>query len=152
MSDSETPLSWQEALAEDPVYYMDTEKGQKELAEMIRNESQRLLEELGRSPKKTREIIWFSKFCIGCRFYEQTARKMTCRRWNVRIVKPFYGKPIWTLIRSKASPEGMEESIHDIDWNKKWRNISDRIVDWAVEHVNDGAPYFCYESGKLKRT
>jgi len=65
----EGPLSWQEALAEDPTYYMDTEQGRKELAEMIRKESERLLEELGRAVKRTREIIWLSRFCTNCKFY-----------------------------------------------------------------------------------
>jgi hypothetical protein len=153
LSDAEeVPPSWQAALAEDPAYYMDTEQGQRELAEMIRNESQRLLEELGRTPKRTREIIWLSRFCRSCKFYEQTDRRTTCRRWNVRIVKPFYGRPIWTLIKSSMAPNGKEEVIHDIDWDKKWKNISDRIVEWTVAHVNDGAPYFCYDSGGLKRT
>ncbi len=146
MSEAEEPLRWQEALAEDPAYYMDTKQGQKELAEMIRSESERLIEELGRSPKRTREIIWLSRFCMSCKFYEQNDRKSTCRRWNVRIVRPFYGKPIWTLIKSGTSPDGKEEVIHDIDWNKKWKNISEKIVEWAVDKVNGGFPYFCYES------
>ncbi len=47
----EQPLSWQQALANDPEYYMNTKKGQEELAQMIRKESERLLEEIGKSVK-----------------------------------------------------------------------------------------------------
>ena len=145
MSDTEEPLSWQEALAENSEYYTETAQGQKELAQMIRRESERLLAELGRSVKRTREIIWLSRFCTSCKFFDQHERRITCRRWDVRIVKPFYGRPIWSSIQSKKSPEEKEEVIHDIDWTKKWKEISEKIVDWAIDHVNGGLPYFCHK-------
>ena len=145
MSDAEEPLSWQEALAEDPAYYMDTEEGRKELAEMIRGESERLLEELGRSVKRTREIIWLSRFCTDCKFYANEGRKSMCLKWNVRIVKPFYGRVLWSYATSKMKPEEKVEVIRDIKWDRKWREISDSVVEWAVDHVNGGLPYYCYE-------
>jgi hypothetical protein len=145
LSDVEEPLSWQEALAEDPAYYMDTEQGKKELAEMIRKESERLLEELGRSVKRTREVIWLSRFCSSCRFHEKGERRITCHKWNVRIVKPFYGKVMWSYTPSKTNPEERVEVIRDIEWNRKWREISETVVEWAIDHVNGGLPYYCYE-------
>ena len=87
------PLTWQEALAQDPEYYMNTKEGQEELAQMIRRESERLLEEIGKSVKRTKEIIWLSRYCIGCKFFSKEGPKMSCHRWHVRIVKPFYGRP-----------------------------------------------------------
>jgi len=53
----EQPLTWQQALANDPEYYMNTKKGQEELAQMIRKESERLLEEIGKSVKHAKDII-----------------------------------------------------------------------------------------------
>ena len=75
----EEPVGWQQALAENPSYYMDTKQGQKELAEMIRKESERLIEELSKSVKRTREVIWLSRYCHGCRFYQERGRGCPAR-------------------------------------------------------------------------
>ena len=137
-------MTWQEALAENPHYYMDTKQGQKELAEMIRRESEKLLEDIGRSVKRTKDVIWLSKYCSSCKFFGKGTSRMTCQRWNVRIVKPFYGLPVWDSIPIKNRAQEKEIVVSDIDWNKKWKEISDQIVEWAVEKVNGGYPYFCY--------
>ena len=146
MSEEGKFLSWQEALAEDPDYYLNTEAGQRELAQMIREESERLLEELGRSVKMTREVIWLSRHCADCRFFERVERRMTCRRWGVRIVKPFYGRTIWKGVQSKLEREEKEFVIEDIDWNTKWKEISDIVIERAIDLVNGGYPYFCFTS------
>lgn len=146
--EEENPLNWQEALADDPEYYMNTREGQEELAQMIRQESERLLEEIGRSVKRTKEIIWLSRYCMSCKFFtKEGSTRMTCRRWNVRIVKPFYGRPVWESIVAKGAGQTTQQKervVADIDWNKKWKEISNRIVEWAVDKVNGGFPYFCY--------
>ena len=36
--------------------------------------------------------------------------------------------------------------VDDIDWSSKWKEISDTIVERAVEMVNGGYPYFCFTS------
>ncbi|MBI3116469.1 MAG: hypothetical protein HYZ12_03935 [Thaumarchaeota archaeon] len=144
--EAEEPLSWQQALAEDPAYYMDTEAGRQELAAMIRKESERLIEELGKSVKRTREIIWLSRWCKECKFFEQNGSKIHCRRWDVRIVKPFYGKAVWSKVPARHREDEKELVVSDIDWNKKWKEISDTIVEWAVDKVNGGVPYFCFTS------
>ena len=137
-------MGWQEALARDPEYYMNTKEGQEELAQMIRRESERLLEEIGRSVKRTKEIIWLSRYCGFCRSFSKEGSKTRCKRWNVRIVKPFYGRPVWTSVPRIGSEMEKERVVADIDWSKKWKEISDQIVEWAVEKVNGGYPYFCY--------
>jgi hypothetical protein len=137
-------LSWQEALARDPDYYMNTKEGQEELAQMIRRESERLLEEIGKSVKRTKEIIWLSRYCTSCKSFSREGSKNMCRQWNVRIVKPFYGRPVWELVHVKGNEMEKERVVSNIDWNKKWKEISDKIVEWAVEKVNGGYPYFCY--------
>ena len=141
----EQPLTWQQALAEDPEYYMNTKQGQEELAQMIRKESDRLLEEIGKSVKHTKDIIWLSKWCLRCKFQNDHGPRLMCSKWNARIVKPFYGRPIWERLEVKDREE-KELVVADIDWDRKWREISDKLVEWAVEKVNGGYPYFCYTS------
>jgi hypothetical protein len=138
-------VSWYRALQEDPEYYTNTEQGQKELAEMIRKESERLIEDLGKSVKRTKEVVWLSRYCSECRHFKKEASRMHCNRWAVRIVKPFYGRAIWTKAPSKTNVGEKELVVEGINWDFKWREISDKIIERAVEMVNGGYPYFCYE-------
>lgn len=141
--ETEEYASWWLALARDPDYYTNTEQGQKELADMIRKESERLLEEIGKSVKRTKEIIWLSSYCSSCHFFKVDGRKTTCNKWQVRIVKPFHGRAIWKEIPSRMGDEKIQV-VDGIDWDARWKEVSDRIVDMAVEMVNGGYPYFCY--------
>jgi len=138
--------SWYAAIAADPEYYTNTEQGQRELAEMIRRESERLIEELGKSVKRTKEIVWFSRHCRDCRYFHQEGSRMQCGRWAVRIVKPFYGKAIWGKEPSRMVKGETEPVVEGIDWSQKWREISDKIVEQAVDSVNGGYPYYCFTS------
>jgi hypothetical protein len=146
MSEETEFANWWQALARDPEYYTNTEQGQKELADMIRKESERLIDELGKSVKRTKEIIWLSRFCSSCHYFKSEGRKTTCTKWGVRIVKPFHGRAVWRQIPSRRSADEKEFVVDGIDWDTKWKEISDRIVDMAVEMVNGGFPYFCYRS------
>ena len=141
----EQPLTWQQALADNPEYYMNTKQGQDELAQMIRKESERLLEEIGKNVKLTKNIVWLSRWCMSCKSYNPHGARAMCNRWNARIVKPFYGRPVWEK-HEVAGKEEKELVVSDIDWDTKWREISDKIVEWAVEKVNGGYPYFCYSN------
>lgn len=133
-------------MAADPEYYTNTEQGQKELAEMIRKESERLIEELSRSVKRTKEIIWLSKFCGSCRYFHEEGRRVTCNRWQVRIVKPFQGRALWSRAALPGESEERDREVEGIDWDSKWREISDRVVEMAIDMVNGGYPYFCYQT------
>jgi hypothetical protein len=139
-------VSWWKALAEDPDYYTNTEEGQKKLAEMIRKESERLLEEIGRNVKRTKEVIWLSRFCSSCHYFREQGRRMECDKWKVRIVKPFHGRAIWNELPSRAAIEEKELVVEGIDWDSKWKEVSDRIVEMAIEMVNGGFPYYCYKT------
>jgi hypothetical protein len=146
LSESTEVVSWWQALAEDPDYYTNTEEGQKELAEMIRKESERLIEELGKSVKRTKEVIFLSRFCSACEHYKQEGRRMTCNRWHVRLVKPFHGRPIWAKVPSRSGNGEKELVVEGIDWDATWKEISERVIEMATNMVNGGYPYFCYES------
>ena len=149
LSEETESLGWWKALAKDPEYYTNTEQGQRELADMIRKESERLLDELGRTVKHTKEVIWLSRFCSGCKHYRADGRKVTCERWGVRIVKPFHGRAIWREVPSRLGADEKETVVEGVDWDSKWREISDKIVEMAVEMVNGGVPYFCFAGQKL---
>jgi hypothetical protein len=138
-------VSWYRALQEDPEYYTSTEQGQKELADMIRKESERLLEELGKSVRRTKEIIWLSRFCDKCQYFSRESTRMKCSKWAVRIVKPFHGRPIWTHAPSRTTVGEKELVIEEIDWDAKWKEISDKIIERAVDLVNGGYPYYCFK-------
>ena len=138
--------SWWLALARDPDYYTNTEQGQRELADMIRKESERLLEEIGKSVKRTKEIIWLSNFCKECHYFASEGRKTKCNKWQVRIVKPFYGRAIWKQVPSRAADGEKEFVVDGIDWDSRWREVTERVVDMAIGMVNGGYPYFCYRT------
>ena len=124
MQRDDESLGWQEALVRDPEYYMNTKQGQEELAQMIRRESERLLEEIGKSVKRTKEIIWLSRYCSSCSFFSKEGSRTTCQRWHVRIVKPFYGRPVWETVPVRGREAEKERIVANIDWNKKWKEIS----------------------------
>jgi hypothetical protein len=146
LSEESEFASWWLALARDPDYYTNTEQGQKELADMIRKESERLLEEIGKSVKRTKEIIWLSNFCTACHYFKAEGRKMSCNKWHVRIVKPFYGRALWKQVPSRMGADEKELVVEGIDWDQRWKEVSEKIVDMAVRMVNGGYPYFCYKS------
>ena len=144
MSDErEEYASWWLALARDPEYYTNTEQGQRELADMIRKESERLLEEIGKLVKPTKEIIWLSNFCTSCHYFKSEGRTTLCNKWHVRIVKPFHGRAIWKQV-PKAGDE-KEFVVDGVDWDARWKEVSEKFVDMAVGMVNGGYPYFCYK-------
>jgi hypothetical protein len=71
---------------------------------------------------------------------------MKCDRWKVRVVKPFHGRPIWASVSSRNGDGEKELVVENIDWDAKWKEISERIVEMSVDMVNGGFPYFCYKS------
>ncbi|QQG48381.1 MAG: hypothetical protein HY247_06455 [archaeon] len=138
-------VNWWQALARDPEYYTRTEQGQKELAEMIRKESERLIEDIGKNVKHTKEVIWLSRFCPKCQFFSEKGTRANCTKWGVRIVKPFQGRAIWNHTPSMSGSNEGELVVEGIDWDSRWREISDRVVEMAVDMVNGGFPYYCYK-------
>ena len=115
---------------------------------MIRRESERLLEEIGRWIKRTKEIIWLSRFCRACEYYKEEGRRMNCNRWKVRIVKPFHGRQSYLGQRPVRRGTGEKELVvENIDWDAKWKEISERVIEMSVDMVNGGFPYFCFRAG-----
>ncbi len=135
---------WREEVSKNLEYYLDTEEGRGKLVNMIRAEAARLLQQM-KGRQRTREIIWLSKFCLNCsNFMESYRGSMKCTKWSMKIIKPFYGKPIWSVI---LNLHGEKLKITDFDWRYKSLNVSDILVEEAIKRINKGYPYPCFEYG-----
>ncbi|NWG09972.1 MAG: hypothetical protein HXX80_06705 [Nitrososphaerales archaeon] len=136
---------WREEASKNLEYYLDTKEGRNELMEMIKAEATRLLEQM-KGRQRVREVIWLSKFCQNCSYFMREGRSsMRCMRLDAIIVKPFYGRPVWAIIAGK---DGKESFITDIDWHSRSIDVSDILVEEAIERINNGYPYPCFEFGK----
>lgn len=134
---------WMEEVTNNLDYYLDTEEGKQKLLEEAKRWAEQALEEVARVHKPQRNIIWLSKHCPDCKSFSQHGQRMSCEKWNARIVKPFYGKPLWFITRDEEGNQIM--NVSDIDWNEKWLEVSEAIVQEAIENINNGRPYDCFE-------
>jgi len=130
--------NWREEVTENLEYYLDTEEGRKELERLMKEEARVIL---GRF-RRIKEIIWLGKYCRSCKYFSERNGVMRCERFDCRLVKPFYGRPIWLIA---VDENGRAELyVGDVDWNRKAIDVSDLVVEKAIEHVNGGLPYPCY--------
>lgn len=137
-----TKIDWREEASKNLEYYLETEEGRNKLVEMIRAEAVRLLQQM-KGRQRIRETIWLSRFCLNCSYLMESRRgSMKCTKWNAKVVKPFYGKPLWTFIQTER---GEELKVVDFDWHSKSFSVSDILVDEAIKRVNNGYPYSCFE-------
>jgi len=138
-------IDWREEASNNLEYYIDTEEGRNKLVEMIRAEAVRLLQQM-KGRERVRDAIWLSKFCFHCSHLVKGKRgSMRCMRWDSRIVKPFYGKPLWTVTLTSG---GEELKIVDLDWDSKSFSVSNILVEEAIKRVNNGYPYSCFNYGR----
>lgn len=134
--------NWREEVSKNLDYYLDTKEGRNELVEMIKDETMRLLQQM-KGRQRVKEFIWLSRFCLNCSYFVEGKRGfMKCMRLDARIVKPFYGKPLWAFI---MTANGEESSIVDIDWHSKSFDVSEILVEEAIKRINNGYPYPCFE-------
>ncbi|MEM3437830.1 MAG: hypothetical protein QXP55_04795 [Nitrososphaerales archaeon] len=139
---SEEDKDWREEVSKNLDYYLDTKEGRNELIEMIKAETIRLLQQI-KGRQRIKEHIWLSKFCLNCLYFTKSKGGfMRCTKLNARIVKPFYGKPIWAVF---TTINGEESLIVDIDWHSKSIDVSDILVEEAIKRINNGYPYPCFE-------
>ena len=132
---------WTEKASSDLEYYLDTENGRKELSEMIKKQTELQLQEVISSKQGLKEVIWLSKHCNQCSHFLEGKNSMKCIKFKSKIVKPFYGKPIWSIQLSDIE----ESHVKDVDWNSKSSEVSDKIIKKAIDKINKGYPYFCFE-------
>jgi len=136
---------WREEVSKNLDYYLDTREGRNELMEMIKAEVMRLLQQI-KGRQRIKEYIWLSKFCLSCSYFIRGRGDfMKCVKLDARIVKPFHGKPLWAII---TTTHGEESLIVDIDWRSKSIDVTDILVEEAIERINNGYPYPCFEYNK----
>ena len=67
---------------------------------------------------------------------------MRCGLMGCRIVKPFYGRPVWSVI---IRGEGQQEMVvAEVDWSSKAFEVNELLIEAVVSKINGGAPYSCY--------
>ncbi|MFP3282821.1 MAG: hypothetical protein RXP97_01920 [Nitrososphaeria archaeon] len=139
-------FSWVRDVYENLDYYLGTDEGRRRLEDIARSEAQRLEEEIARVHRPQRDIIWMSKWCLHCAHMGERGGRYYCDFHGMRLVKPFYGKPLWAVV---AESEGDAHYVLlGVDWDRRWRDVEDYIVNAAMESINGGRPYFCYEPAK----
>lgn len=136
---------WRERVSRDLDYFLDTEEGRKELSEMVKAETDAILEYIRTSRPRVRDVIWLSQYCRVCaRFNAGRRGYMRCEKHDARLVKPFFGKPIWaTVVTTHGEKELL---VTGVDWNAKSFDISDMVIEEAIARINGGDPYRCFET------
>lgn len=135
---------WREKVSQDLDYYLDTEEGRKELSEMIKAESEAILEYISKYRQRVKDIIWLSRFCLGCTYFSQLRRNYyRCGKHDARLVKPFFGKPLWATVTTSSGQK--ELLITGVNWDEKSFNISDLVVEETMRRINRGHPYTCFQ-------
>ncbi|MCS7116190.1 MAG: hypothetical protein NZ896_01820 [Nitrososphaerales archaeon] len=140
---------WREKVTENLDYYIDTDEGRKEFSEMSRKERELLEEYIRKSRRRIKDIVWLSRFCLLCvQFVKRGDGYTRCAKLNARIVKPFYGKPVWGT--SVTSSGEKELFIVGFDWKVKSIDVPESLVEVAISTINNGYPYACFEPRLIK--
>jgi len=133
---------WVEEVTKNLDYYLKTEEGKQRLLDLAKKENERILEEVAKVHRPQRDIIWLSKYCRSCRYFGGRGERLRCQKWEVKIVRPFFGRPLWFIALNEMGRPVM--SVSGLDWDHKWIDVSDAIIAKAVDHINGGKPYECY--------
>lgn len=138
---------WFRELSEKLEYFLDTEEGRREFlakAEERAKDYAILAEEEERRGNK-REIIWLSYYCLRCKdFVRLGPERLRCEKFHVRLVKPFYGRAIWSVVAAEEG--GYENIVKEIDWEAKIEGATEAMSHEAMRRINNGLPYPCYTS------
>ncbi|MFP3229536.1 MAG: hypothetical protein RXP77_01075 [Nitrososphaeria archaeon] len=136
-------FSWIRDVYENLDYYLGTEEGRRKLEDIARSEAQRLEDEIARVHRPQRNIIWMSKWCLTCSYIRENRGRYYCSLHGARLVKPFHGRPLWAIV---TEPSGEAHYVLlGLDWDGRWREVEEYIVNAAMEAINGGRPYYCYE-------
>ena len=134
---------WIEEVTRNLDFYLNTPEGRERLLEIAKKEVEKVKEEAVKQYKPRRNIIWLSKHCFDCKYFRMYGNRMRCEFWDAKIVKPFYGRPLWFLSFNELGRPVI--GISDLDWDEKWMDVEERMVEIAIERINRGKPYSCFE-------
>ena len=144
MAEDVRSKDWREKVDGRLDYYLDSEEGRQELSKMLRKENEAIRKFVAKHRQNIRDIIWLSRYCGLCLNHIERKNRVQCVKLDARIVKPFYGKPSWKTTRHV---NGLNEQIvSGIDWDSKKSDVPDELVDKAIERINNGLPYSCFEA------
>lgn len=136
--------AWAEEITANLDYYLNTPEGRMKLLELAKKESEKKEEEALKQYRPKRNVIWLSRHCYRCKYFSQHGSRMKCTFWDAKIVKPFYGRPLWFISFNELGKPIL--GISDVEWEDKWLNVEERIVEMAIDRINNGKPYPCYKS------
>lgn len=136
--------NWIEEVTANLDYYLKTPEGMLKLLELAKRESKKREEEVLKQYRSRRDIIWISRHCYNCRYFSMHGSRMRCIFWNVKLVKPFYGRPLLSLSFDELGRPLVE--VSDVEWEDKWADVEEELVEMAIDRINGGRPYFCYET------
>ena len=137
-------IDWREKVSTDQEFYLNSPKGREKLSNMARLEEESIRERITRNPPKTKEIIWFSRYCSECtNFVEGRGKVMRCGKYKARLVKPLHGRAVWNEVTNATSDK--ELLVKEIDWNQTWVKVREEEEEKAIAEINNGLPYQCFE-------
>lgn len=123
-------------------FYMATEEGRAQLIEITKKREKKFIEELMKFYRPQRDVIWMNSHCERCIYFvERKNGSAKCELNNARLVKPFYGRAIWEVIREAETPDF---EVKGIDWEEMRIHVAQEIIEEAMKKINDGRPYSCY--------
>lgn len=130
-------------------YYLDSTEGRKKLSTMLQTENEAIRKYVTKHRENVRDIIWLSRYCLLCsKYVENNGKtkygKTKCGKFNARLIKPFYGRPHWETVTTVRGTD--EQVIAGIDWDSKRPDVPDESVERAVDKINRGLPYSCYDA------
>ena len=136
--------AWVEEITANLDYYLNTPEGRMKLLELAKKESKKREEAALKQYRPRRNVIWLSRYCYKCKYFSQHGSRMRCTFWDAKIVKPFYGKPLWFISFNELGKPIV--GVSDVEWEDKWLNVEEEIVEMAIDRINNGRPYSCYKS------
>tara|TARA_B100000315_G_scaffold144305_1_gene133303 strand:- start:1204 stop:1647 length:444 start_codon:yes stop_codon:yes gene_type:complete len=137
-------IDWREKVSSDQDFYLNSLKGREKLSNMARSEEESIRERITRNPPRTKEIIWFSRYCSECtNFTEGRGKSIRCNKYKARLVKPLHGRPVWNEVTNARGDK--ELLVKEIDWNERWVKVREGEEEKAIAEINSGRPYNCFE-------
>ncbi|MEM0123894.1 MAG: hypothetical protein QXY52_00670 [Conexivisphaerales archaeon] len=121
-------------------FYIATDEGKAQLIEITKKRERKFMEELLKFYRPQRDVIWMNPHCEKCIYYVER-KGARCELNNARLVKPFYGKAIWEIIKETDTPDF---DVEEIDWDELRVQVAQEIVDEAMKKINGGRPYSCF--------
>jgi hypothetical protein len=142
LSEEKEKKDWVEELTRNLDFYLNTAEGRARLLEIAKKEGEKIKSEALKQYRPRRNIIWLSRYCYKCKHFQRHGSRLRCEFWDAKIVKPFYGRPLWFLSFDELGKPII--GVSDLEWDEKWMDVEEKVVEMAIDRINNGKPYKCY--------